>query len=212
MLPQEPPPPPREYPDAAEVEALWTGAARVTDDPFASAMLDGRAIDPIAVAQRRLARVLAPGQDLPSWARYRGATWQETGHRLVLRAWDADGVCRSVRAWRVTEGDSPKRLPPGGCRASGLVLANAAAWRVLRGGQADELVVSEGEPDWLTWATRWDGAVLGIVSGSWTPELSARLENVERVIVRTDRDEAGDRYAEQILKSLTGKCELWRAA
>lgn len=211
LVPVEPTPE-REYPDASELEALWSGAGRILDDPEACSLLEARAISPVEASSRRLARVLMPGTTLPAWARYRGATWADTGHRLLVRMWDASGVVRSVRAWRVTEGDSPKRLPPGGCRASGLVLANVEAWKVLRGNGAAELVISEGEPDWLTWATRWNGPVLGIVSGSWTPELAAKIASVERVIVRTDHDAAGDRYAEEIFKSLKGKCELWRSA
>jgi hypothetical protein len=131
---------------------------------------------------------------------------------VVFRAWDASGVLRAVRAWRITDGDTPKRLPPAGCRHDGVVLANEAAWRVLRGARADEVVISEGETDWLSAATRWDVPVVGVISGSWTPELGDALARCERVIVRTDLDSAGDRYAADVIEGLRGRCELWRKA
>src|SRR5690606_11919946 len=99
--------------------------------------------------------------------------WRATGHRLIIRAFDAAGELRSVRAWRVREGDSPKRLPPAGCRSAGLVLADRAGWRLMRGECAPfVLFVVEGEPDWLAASLAAPGGfgVWGVGSGSWTDE------------------------------------------
>src|SRR5690606_2268434 len=106
------------------------------------------------IGKTGLARVIpSTAKSLPDWARYRGRTWTETGHRLIVRAWDHDGRLRSVRAWRVTDGDSPKRLPPAGKRAAGLVLANRTAVLMLRRLACPlTLVIVEGEPDWISWS------------------------------------------------------------
>ncbi|WP_394829289.1 hypothetical protein [Pendulispora albinea] len=101
---------------------------------------------------------------------------------MILPVYDARGDMRSVRAWRIIEGDSPKRLPPGGYKTSGLVLADGSAVSVLAtGGWIDEVnlhvVITEGEPDFLTWATRYSDAdqdapvVLGVVGGLWTEDM-----------------------------------------
>lgn len=76
------------------------------------------------------------------------------------------------------------------------------------------LIVVEGEPDYLTWAGRCEGqrmtAVLGITSGAWTPDLAARIPNGSRVIVRTDLDDTGNKYAEAIRASLMPRCKILR--
>jgi hypothetical protein len=75
------------------------------------------------------------------------------------------------------------------------------------------VVISEGEPDFLTWASRGTGArtlaVLGIAgAGTWTKEIADRIPDGSTAIVRTDQDDAGDRYAEQITASLWGRCAV----
>ena len=153
--------------------------------------LAGRAIAPEAVEALDLARVLPEGLRLPWWASYRGdapeaRTWLELGYRLIVPMFDAEGSMRLVRAWRVGGGDGPKRLPPSGHRASGLVMADNAGRSLLgsaqwQPGTDGSVLIVEGEPDFLTWATRFsDGAetvpaVLGITSGSWTSEIAARI-------------------------------------
>jgi hypothetical protein len=77
------------------------------------------------------------------------------------------------------------------------------------------VIVNEGEPDWLTVSTFYsDGedapAVLGVVSGSWTPEIGARIPSGCRVVIRTHLDKAGDRYADEIRASLAGRCDVRR--
>jgi len=67
-----------------------------------------------------------------------------------------------------------------------------------------EVVISEGLPDFLSWATNYSDAdtdapaVFGVTSGSWTPELAARIPDGCRVLIATHLDKAGDRYAEKI--------------
>jgi hypothetical protein len=190
------------------------------------AYLEGRGIAPEAVEALDLARAIPDGAVLPRWASYRGnapeaRTWLAMGFRLVLPVYDAGGVVRSVRGWRVLEGDGPKRLPPSGYRAGGLVMADGAGVALLGRasleGTDGRVVIVEGEPDFLTWATRFPDsaeavpAVLGILSGSWTDEIAARIPDGARVIVRTHHDEAGNRYAAAVRGSVDRRCEVLRS-
>lgn len=202
----------RTYPLAAELEAVWSDAGLPSDDAEAAAMLAARGLD--AARVDALARVVAKDAALPRWARFDGRPWTSTGHRLILPAFDALGVMRSVRAWRVVDGDTPKRLPPTGHKAAGLVLADDIALGMLRGTYAPKRVlIVEGEPDFLTWATRpieEVTAILGVVSGAWSDELAARVPSIARVIVRTHHDASGDRYAEAINVTLRDRCTVLR--
>ncbi len=202
------PPPERPYARTSDVQALWMAAGSPVDDVEASGYLVGRRIDPELVASRQLARVIAP--PVPGWAVYRGQSWVETGHRLVVRMFDADGVLRGARGIRVREGDSPKRLPPTGCTSKGLVMANRAAFDVLRGGTCGRLVIVEGEPDFLTWATRTEEPVLGVLNGSWSDRFAAAMPMGSRIVIRTHNDAMGDKYAQTIAESIGTKCEMRR--
>lgn len=208
---------PREYPPVETVKALWEAARPIADDSDGSGILAFRAIDPDEVTRRNLARAIPRDfAALPAWARFRGGSWCETGHRILLPVYDAAGATRSVRAWRVTaEGDTPKRLPPSGHAAQGLVLANPAAVRMLRATPNDpampcRVLVCEGEPDYLTWATRVSEPVFGIGSGGWTQAHADRIPIGSQVIIRTHRDQAGEKYAAEVLKTLKDRCQVMR--
>ena len=92
---------------------------------------------------------------------------------------------------------------------------------VLRGappaGWPRQVVVSEGVPDFLTWATHYGDAaedapaLIGVISGSWSLELAATIPDGSRVIVRTHHDKAGDTYAETIRASLARRCKVLRS-
>ena len=223
------PAPTLDYPDAAEVAALWAAAEPIEADPeehpeadtAAARYLAGRAIDPGAVDLYQLARVLPVDAPAPSWARCRGIPWPRS-HRLILPVVDHTGAVRSLRAWKIdsTESDAPKRTAPAGKAIAGLVLACPVARRMLATGKAPswateaapfDVIIAEGEPDFLTWAARVSDtneappAVLGIVAGSWCEAIAARIPDGSRVILWTDDDEAGDRYAAEIKASLAGR-------
>lgn len=204
----------RTYPPADELAAVWSSAGVVGDDDEARAMLEARGLD-AELLDVTLARVVARGATLPTWARYQGRPWTATGHRLLLPVYDAAGVMRSVRAWRLVEGNGPKRLPPTGHKAGGVVLACELGVAMLAGTYAPKRVlVLEGEPDFLTWATRpieAPTARLGVVSGAWSDELAARIPSGARVIVRTHHDTAGDKYAGAINATLRDRCTVLRS-
>jgi hypothetical protein len=124
---------------------------------------------------------------------------------------------RSVRACRVVDGTTPKRLPPKDCRARGLVMANLAGFQLLKRAspaQVSRVLIAEGEPDWLTLATVQpeDVPVLGIVSGSWSDEFADTIPAGADVVIYTDPDPQGERYAQKISASVGDKCRAWRAA
>jgi len=225
--PYEPParPAPREappaveidYPPAEQVALVWSSTTPVTEDLAVGALLSERGIDPNEVARLDLARALAQHATLPRWAGYQGLSWVRTGHRLLLPVYDSDGRMRSLRAWRVVEGDSPKRLPPGGHKAAGLVLANAPALDWLRHSEdlpyappPMELTVVEGEPDFLSRATLNAGGessvlqetIIGVLSGSWHPGFAQKVPHGSGVVLMTHRDRAGDKYAQEVAKTL----------
>lgn len=213
--------PERTYPPLSEVSALWRDTAPVTEIPGVADYLRGRGLDPEEIAQFDLARALPSAAPLPRWASYRGDAaearpWVEIGHQLLLPVYDAKGGHRSVRAGRVTEGSTPKRLPPSGHLASGLVLADPLGVAMLSGsGLRGDLLVVEGEPDFLTWASlvaRQNApvAVIGVGSGSWTREHARRVPGGTRVVIRTHRDPAGDKYAAEIGFTLASKCLVLR--
>lgn len=211
----------RTRPPPDDANTFWSDSGPVRDNAAASRLLTSRSVDPSAAQSRDLVRCIREGQALPWWAGRKvveddGAerleTWLESGHVLLVRTFDASGEPRSVRAWRVIPGDSPKRLPPAGHTAAGLVLANSSAVAMLRGTSGpSDVVIAEGESDWLLWSTRVECAVFGVGSGWWTPEHSAKIPFGSRVIIRTDRDKAGDRYADAIAKELHGRGQILRA-
>lgn len=207
-----PPAPPSQPPPLEEVRRVLRGAYAPSADRSAAAWLRSRGLDPAACDG--LARVLYASW--PAWARYQGRTWLSQGYRLLLPVYDAAGALRSVRARQVTRGgEGPKSLPPTDHRSAGYVLANRGAVEMLRagpGGAPARVVVAEGEPDYLTWASRlrsssW--AVLGLPgSGAWTRELADRIPSGSEVVIRTDPDAAGDRYAARIIEDLGGRCAV----
>jgi hypothetical protein len=210
--PEAPPPaPPRLYPPSDEVHAIWDTATPVADDRDAARYLVFRKIDPELIAMRQLARVIAP--PVPPWATYGKVTWVETGHRMISRMFDAHGELRSVRAIRIADGKSPKRLPPKGYKAAELVLANESAWRMLRGRiEPSRVVVTEGEPDFCTWGALTTEPVIGVISGSWTDAFAERVPRGCRVVVRTHEDDAGERYAAMLIASLKKRdCTILRS-
>lgn len=211
--PEPAPEPEREYPPVAEVTALLDACVSVTADAEVSAWLTSRKLKPKTIERADAVFALPKDATIAGWASYRGQTWAQTGHRLIIPMHDAAGIVRSVRAGRVVEGDSPKRLPPAGCRASGTVMACAIAVGMLRGTFAPELVtISEGEPDWLSWVEEpGTYARIGITNGGWSDDIANRIPNGTRVAIRTDNDTAGDRYAAAIVKSLRGRCPLKRS-
>lgn len=229
--PQEAAPAPLARPDAAEVARLWEACAPVVEDADVAAWLTDprRGFDPGRIADRDLARALPPGLNVPRWARFRGIPWNQGSWRCIFPAWGPTGRMESLRARSIDPdgppGEKAAAAAAGEGSATGMVLAGGVGRMVLETGAAPSwwpkgeplrLVVTEGETDFLTWATRYGDAVedapavLGLWSGSWTAEIAARIPDGSRVAVRTDDDDKGDRYAARVWRDLAGRCELYR--
>jgi hypothetical protein len=224
----EPPhaPPVRDVPGA---QGLWQAAQLVGDSAEAMAWLGFRGLDWGDVELYDLARALSADAQLASWARRGGVAWNRAPqmYRLIVPLYDARGVLTSVHARavalpEVTSGE--KAAFPLGLGSGGLVMACPLAVRMLAGDPlALELVkqarpegepgvlIAEGVPDFLSWATRWSDAdelapaVLAVVSGAWSAEFSDRIPDGAHVLVATHDDQAGDRYAETIHTTLASR-------
>jgi hypothetical protein len=123
-----------------------------------------------------------------------------------------------------------KSLAPSGHARSGLIMGDGFGRLLLQLGAAPawwpadvelRCVVCEGEIDLLTAATQWSDAaehapaVFAITSGSWTREIAERIPRGCVVLVATDRDIQGDKYAAAILDALRERdvrVERWSAA
>ena len=209
--PRPPPAPAKTHLPPHEVLELWRRCEPVVSDREVSDYLRGRGIDPYAVACCDMARAL-PVDGIPRWGTYGGRPWSETGHRLILLLWGPDLRPRNVIARRITESDSPKGLSATGYRRQGLCMLDFPAGKTLISGWqlwwpgTPRLVVAEGEIDALAWATGGDPTqyhgTIGIVGGSWSQEWTDKIPQTAKVLVATDKDESGQRYADEILESL----------
>jgi hypothetical protein len=172
------------------------------------------------------------GMDRSEWLRVYRLAVPMYDHRGGLRALRFRAVTH-VREpspeggmrWRDLEVKAGKKaLAASGMTTSGLVLADPVGVALLRG-ELEGLPwdgwvsVCEGEPDLWTCSTAmrrgkpddaptW--ATLGVVSGSWTDDLAARVPSGARVVVHTHADPRGNEYAERIRRSLAGRCEVVR--
>lgn len=224
-LPDDPTPVPiaRQRIPAHELEALWERCGPVDLDPECSAWLVRRGLDPAVCAERNLCRALPRGP-VPPWAIFRGAPWH-MGWRCIMQAFGPDGRVASLRARWVHEtappdgGEKTGAAAGGPGSAGGAVLACGLGRQVLESGTVPEwwparelfdVVVSEGEPDWLTWASRPEApAVLGLFSGAWDETIAERVPAHARVLVRTHDDEAGHRYGRKVVASLWHRCVVF---
>lgn len=211
-------------PPPHEVRLLWDRCMPVSEELAAIHYLMGRRIDPVVVQRENLARVLPRKAPCPRWARTSRGDWEQTGHRLIVPVYRAgwlpgDGPTL-LRAWSWS-GAKPARLSASSCGGRcrcvrGLAMANrlgqsVLAWFGVWGPMPRGLVIVEGEPDYLTACCAWpDWAVLGITSGAWTDGLARTVPHEAVVVVRTDADAAGDRYAAQIAESLRGRATVLR--
>lgn len=215
-------------PPRQEVAALWAASQPVTDAPEAVAWFTHRYGRAAAWSLQQAdlwdpARVIPAGLRLPCWARSQGGPWTHTGHRIIFRLWDHTGQAASLRARAIDATTAPKSLAPAGHSVKGLVLAGPLAQQLLDGvcpswWEPRQVIIAEGEPDWLLWALRQreadeqGPAVLGIESGAWSPQIAARIPTGSSVVIRTHHDEPGRRYAQQIAASLHGRCRIFRSS
>jgi len=209
------------YPPAGEVERFNGCLSSAWSDTEIRRQLADRAIDPTHATDRRLAFAIVSDARAPRWARYQGRTWLDWGRRLAVPMFDAAGRLVTWHARRLAGPDdgAPKGLTPAGFKIGGTVMADPLGRMLLATGEAPDwwrdrtVIVAEGVPDWLTWATHYGDdesapAVLGVISGSWSAELAGRIPDGCRVIVRTHDDTAGVKYGLEIVRSLRDRCDV----
>jgi hypothetical protein len=219
------------YPPPNELAALWGACVPCGLDDEVSALLARHGLCAEWVDDFHLARALLPTVSLPAWASFRRAcagrvSWIESGHRLLVPIFDALGRMRSVRAWcvRDCDVDDPKRVSPAGYAYRHLVLACgqgvallSGGWEKMGGQPRPRIVIADGEPDFLTWATRCSDAaesvpiVLGVFAGAWSDDFARRIPRGARVVIRTHHDTAGDACAQAIWQSLEGRVAVHRS-
>lgn len=208
LQPERTPAPP------AEVAELWERSDRVSDSSIVQDWLRSRALDPGFVEDRDLCRVL-PGGPLPAWARH----WRSSKPcPVLLPLYGADGSLVGLQGRRV-DGAQPKSVAAAGVRRVG-VYADATGIALLRWGarpawwEGKLVIIAEGEPDFLTWATHYhEGpdapAVLGIPgAGGWAAEIAARVPAGLVVAVRTHDDSDGHKYARLVTRDLRERCDV----
>lgn len=156
-----------------------------------------------ALASLRARWTGAPGADLEASPRPWAKSAAPAGHSLAGMA-----LACPVGRWLLSRGPDAR---PGDLPAPE---APAVRWSGL-------VAVVEGEPAlWHAADPRRarraaDGgldlpAVLGVVAGSWTAELAARIPTGARVLVATDLDRAGEGYAARIAATLIDHCQVRR--
>ena len=211
---------PLEYP-TDDALALWGACVAVKDDAEVCRYLSapraegGRGLPDAARFSPHVARALPP--DLrPAWTMHRpdpaapAATWAATGHRLVLPTYDAGGVHRSVLARAIVP--TPRKSSTAGPR-TGLVMANGGARAMLETGTLPDgerrVVVAEGEIDFLTLIARRERVALGVFAGSWRADsaIAPRIPDRTTLVVWTHGDDAGRKYAQDILDSVRSRVE-----
>lgn len=215
-------------PPKAEVDTLWSASVPVGSDhevvQWFRRRYGGRVSSFLEQTEvRDLARVVPRDLRLPRWAWSRTGSWAQTGHRLLFRLWDHTGNAISLRARSLDAATTPKSLAPCGFSVRGLVLADPLGAELLacdvsQWCAAPDVVVAEGEPDWLLWSARPQDAetqsptCFGVEAGAWCQEIADRIPEGARVAVRTHHDEPGERYARQIVTSLRGRCQVFRSS
>ncbi len=209
---KEPEPPMRLPKD--EVLRVWIAGTFNRREGLLAGWAKNRGMDPRGL--RRLAKLVP--ERLPDWANYKATWWFESGHRLVVPMYDGNGEMASLHARcieKVKRYESyPKGLFPSGASVKGLVMANSNGVAMLKGEETPTpIIILEGVPDFLSWASQPSGrsyTVFGIVSGSFNESIAARIPDGVRIVIRTDNDEAGHKYAAKIQKLLMNRCRLYR--
>jgi len=226
-------PPPRSptpastRPPQDELIALWNAAG-----PFAVTGVD---VPPSSLAVMRfvgsrrwwrplldqlgIARVLPRTFAWPSWW---PSSWAST-YRVAVLGYEPDGTPASIHARAVQAVDPDQRQRwPRGCSAKGLLLADCRGVDVLRGAPPRDLggiAICEGLTDTVTMALAFadagkQWAVLGVTSTTGTDALARVQWPAVPVVVATDPDPAGDRYAQEIRVALPSSLDVrrWRPA
>lgn len=185
------------YPPKRSILRLWRQGTGVDAEDAVAQWLESRGLEAEAVRRRGLAKSIRG--EPPRWAK----RWVSS-YRIILPLVDAEGQLRSLKFRRTDPRPGPKSLNPTGFSVQGLLMANAAAVRMLRGEAVRRVFVVEGGPDWLT-VGAWcqpDDAVFGLVEGGWDLRVARKVPKQAQVVVATHHDEKGRQYAALVAASV----------
>jgi hypothetical protein len=218
------------YPPRDQVQQLWDSCVPVDHDDDALAYLAHRKILGIEqLVAHDCVRALPEAAMCPDWARFEGQTWTASGHRLVIPLYDFLGDMRSLVGRSVEREPRVKSVGAAGFQRRGLVMAATYAREMLVAGpqarmhrlEQFRLAVYEGEINWMLGvASGADDVIeedfqpaafrgaLGIFSGSFTRDIASRVPRKTDVRIRTDADEAGEKYAAEITEQLNGRTTI----
>lgn len=221
-----------QYPPLADVEALWAQCLPVHADSAARGYLEFRGITNLkALTEQDCVRVLPIGADVPGWAAFGERPWTRSAHRLIVPLFDAFGEMRSFVARSVERDPHRKSLGVTGYGRAGLVMAGEWARAVLQTGPARHwhrlvnlrLTVYEGEIDFVRAVANHEDAeidedfspaafraVMGIFAGSFQRDVAARIPSATHVVLSTDADDDGDKYAAEIEERIGERCTYER--
>jgi len=189
---------------AADAQRAWTACherARddddVDEDRAAYAFLATRGLSE-AWDEPDQVGIVPSRRDLPAAMR----TWRARGYHLVAPLYDLDGQLAGIQARAVADlaQDAPKTIFPRGLRAAGLVFANRAGLRLLRGERLDTpcVVLGEGLTDSLAFAIATALPVLcapgtNMASRCIGPWVWGRV-----LVIALDDDRAGEQVVEAV--------------
>ncbi len=215
-----PPPPQRILP--SEIEALWS-ASRAVDatqvfpaeqDLRVAFYLSARRWFAPALAALDLIRV-TPIPYLYDWPSWWPKSWASSW-RLITRGYDAAGNIASVHARSIIPGQTPKTRWPKGFPA-GYLFADRRGVALLRGdtGEIDKILIVEGLSDLIAMSlavadAQRSHAILGITAGATKTLREIRWPNELPIVIATDHDDAGERYAADLRELLPSNVRTLR--
>jgi len=197
------------YPNSQELMNLWDSATPVdnVEDKNLSRWLASRRLMPTFEARMvdrnfdcgKLTFVQdSKGKNKPWFP----SKWKKR-FPLLFPLYDNNGQMKSVQARTLDQRPHKlKSVAPVGHSCRGLFFANFMARNIMSGiSHADTLWIVEGEVDYASVA-QYDVPVIGIKSGSIGALKAIRWPEKLNVIIATDCDEQGHKYAERIIEAV----------
>lgn len=205
-------------PPKGEVLDIWHKSSPVYDSDELVPLLEERDLDPGELTERDLCRRIKRGH-LPRWAQRGLKPWNEDGYLCLFPLYDHQGQLTSLHPRRMSrEAARPKGASPLGFEVGGLAFLDFLGRALLDGSsEITRLIIAEGAPDYLTASLTFgelntETAVMGVISGSWTPSMASQVPTPVEVIIATHEDQAGERFARAIAETLSPQhsASRWR--
>jgi 5S rRNA maturation endonuclease (ribonuclease M5) len=218
-----PPPRPEKRIEEISIESFWSACMPVNQTIVDPHMLDlgvafylaRRGWHPPTLAALDLVRV-TPLPDDYKWPSWWPRKWSYDW-RLVTRAYKPNGKIAGFHARAITPDTKPKTRWPFGYDAHGLLMADRRGVALLRREPVDaqRVIIVEGMTDLIAMSMAVEDAgrtdpIIGITSGATRALTSVRFPNIP-VVVLTDEDAAGEKYAREIREAIPPTVDVRRA-